>query len=186
MDEPSVYTKKRIENVVLKMMEKKPYYAIKVSSVVELANVSRSTFYFYFDSIDSVVDTMENEIMDALPRSDDVALSYQLVHHNASITQPAGLISAKLEKHLDAFHILSGPNGRPEFAVKFRRKAMEIFRLIARRPILDKSVEAACEMWAGAQWYLYTWWAAQEPKITCEELAQLGELIKSINSIFYQ
>ena len=59
-------TQKMICNELLKLMEKKPYYKIKVTELVENLGIHRQTFYLHFDSVPDALDQIENEFISGL------------------------------------------------------------------------------------------------------------------------
>lgn len=172
-----MYTRNRICDTMLKMMEQKPYSKVKISELVDKAEVSRSTFYFYFESIISVVDALEDDLLGMLPSDETLAMAYQSAQDGSvsSITI-AGLVAKRLEKHLNAFRILSGPNGRNEFQEKFHTKSLHMLRLMSSRSVGDKSTSLLNEFWSGSQWYAYKWWANKESNLSAQDLIDLTVL----------
>lgn len=52
---------RKICNEVIEMLRTQPAYKLKVSSLAKRLGIGRSTFYFYFSSIDDVVRHIEDE-----------------------------------------------------------------------------------------------------------------------------
>jgi len=167
-------------------MEHKPYSKVKISELIEEAGVSRSTFYFYFESILSVIDTLEDDLLSKLPDDEALAAQYQLARDGAvGSIATAGLVAKRMEKQLDVFRILSGPNGRNDFQEKFRKKSLHMLRLMSSRSVGDKSTSLLSEFWAGSQWYVYKWWANKESNLSAQELIDLTVIaMKDLKMLF--
>lgn len=62
-DRRAAYTKNAIKDALLELMEEKPFDKLSVSSVSTAAEVTRTTFYAHYDSLNDVLDEL---ILDAL------------------------------------------------------------------------------------------------------------------------
>lgn len=58
-----ISTRDRIKNVFLQLSEENQYDKVSVTSVCQSAGVNRSTFYFYFESIDLLLDEIEHDFV---------------------------------------------------------------------------------------------------------------------------
>ena len=67
----------RVEEAVFGLMETTDIPDIKVSDVVRLAGVSRSTFYRHYDSVEDVVKQFEAGLLDTMRTINNTALGVQ-------------------------------------------------------------------------------------------------------------
>lgn len=174
---------KLIENKLLEVLEKTPYNKIKVSDFTAYAGISRSTFYFYFDSIEAVVSELEDQCIGQLP--DTKSLVMNLASGTQSKSQNiVKSLNAAMSKQLRTFRILSGPNGRPQFQRKMYERILQINTLYyGASKVSQRYLELTTEFFSGAQWYLYRWWSEHEDEVTCEEMSEyLLSVFKSILS----
>ncbi len=59
-------TKKEIKQAFIELLSKKSIHKITVSEIVELAEVSRATFYLHFEDVYRVYDTIVQDILEDL------------------------------------------------------------------------------------------------------------------------
>lgn len=153
---------------LINMMETTPYYKIKVSNFVAETGISRSSFYFYFNSIYSVLEKIEDDFIKGI--SDEYTAVSRL--SSGVMHEPDGEMMLRstvhyISKNLRLIRILSGPNGDPNFQYKLSSRARKIGEVIYRSNGGAYTVEKKllCECMAGAQWYMYRWWARHENEV---------------------
>ena len=56
----------------LEMMDKTPFYKMKVLEFSKYAKIGRSTFYTYFDSMAAVAQRIEDQLLDGLEETFDL------------------------------------------------------------------------------------------------------------------
>lgn len=151
-----------MENMIceklLDLMEKKPLYTIKVTEFVKYIGISRSTFYIYFDSIYSVVQTIEDTYMADLCAPEEWSFPQRV---NAISDQAERLTRSEtrhLIRNIRTFRILSSPNGDPSFEAKIVQYIKRCVRcmLLAGQMPSDSQVneELLVEYYVGGQWAL--------------------------------
>lgn len=59
-------TKNAIENAFIELLQKKSIDKIKISEIVDKANVNRSTFYFHYFDVYDLLDSIENKLINEL------------------------------------------------------------------------------------------------------------------------
>lgn len=113
------YTKRRLHQSLIQLMDENPITQIQVKELTELANVNRGTFYFHYKDIYDMLEQMEEEFF-----SNFEALFSE---------QPGNEYSTQLtENYLhsifmfvydnrDFCRILLGPNGDMAFVEKMKR-----------------------------------------------------------------
>lgn len=65
VDKRVIKTKKLLKESLLTLLEQKPLKQITVTELTELANVNRSTFYFYYDDTYDMLEKVWNEVYEA-------------------------------------------------------------------------------------------------------------------------
>lgn len=172
---------------LLDIMETKPYTQIRVSELVKEAGVSRSSFYFYFDSIETVLHKVEDDLIATFPTPDKLSIdiAYRKFPSSDNIVSAT---TEKLAKNLRTFRILSGPNGSLSFHDKmYDRVRRIIFLYYGASGISKKYLEMMTAFLAGSQWELYRWWANHEDEITQEEVDKnINRIYSQLRSSYYE
>ena len=165
-------TEQLICTKMLDMMENTSFASIKASELAKEAGISRSTFYFYFDSVYAVLDKLEDDLISGI--SDDYATIYRLSLNRSGRISCRDSIRPTIEfvgRHLRQFRILSGPNGSPRFQEKLLERAERVGRVLySAQQISPKEIMLKYNLMAGAQWYIYKWWANHESDFTAEDI----------------
>lgn len=105
-----------IQERFLDLVEKKPFYHIKVSELVKYAEIGRSTFYTYFDSIYAVAQKAEDDFLDGfLPHKDAIAI---MTKADAGALKR---VEDFLSKNARVLNIMGGPNGDASFNIRLER-----------------------------------------------------------------
>ena len=169
-------TEQIIYDNLLNMMETTPYTKIKVSDFVKCAGISRSSFYFYFSSIEAAVDQMEDDFVSLMP--DPVVTASNLASKPADCTYDfIKQCNAKVEKKLRVFRILSSPNGSPNFQRKLCERVRQINALFYGAANTDLFMDFLSEYYAGAQWGMYCWWARHEGEVSLADINEFASRI---------
>lgn len=112
---------------MLELMKEKPFYKIKVTDLVRYANVSRSTFYLYYDSIYDVVEKMERDFFSGLIAEEKAAqLGVPGLNSgpdkDLELKEAIRITTGYLCRQEELFTILSGPNGDPAFNARLQQR----------------------------------------------------------------
>lgn len=177
---------KLIEKKLLEVLETTPFSKIKVSEFTAYAGISRSTFYFYFDSIEAVINEIEDQFIGRLPDAKTLVsnLAAGILGGYYSPTNILEDLNASMCAQLNVFRILSGPNGRPQFQRKMYDRVLQINSLYyGASKVSEKYLELTTEFFSGAQWYLYRWWSNHAGEVSCKEMSEyLLAVFRSIQS----
>ena len=105
-------TKKRLYESLMKLVGKKPLNQVTVKEITEDADVNRSTFYFHYQDVSSMVIEMEDKFLQDF----SVALTAleQKSHDFIAI------LVRCLENHRDLCKLLLGSNGDMAFVEKMK------------------------------------------------------------------
>lgn len=165
-------TDQKICNTLLDMMETQHINKIKVSELIKLADVSRSTFYFYFDSISAVMEQIEKDFI--INFSDDATTTYRMLlrkQRQDSYNVPLRPALTALQKELRIFRILSGPNNTEHFQELLRERITRIYFMNhTSSSKSEKEKHMICELLSGGQWYIYKYWANHPDELTLDDV----------------
>ena len=105
-------TKRRLYESLMKLVGKKPLNQVTVKEITEDADVNRSTFYFHYQDVSSMVVEMEDKFLQDF----SVALTAleQKSHDFIAI------LVRCLENHIDLCKLLLGSNGDMAFVEKMK------------------------------------------------------------------
>lgn len=113
--DPSNPIRQAIEDAVFELMKTTDVEAIKVSDVIHLAGVSRSTFYRNYKNVDDVVKQFEDKILENMHVIN--SLSLQARFSDAELDPTPTMIQRMeiLASHREKILALNGPHGDPVF-----------------------------------------------------------------------
>lgn len=159
----------------LDLVEKKPFDRIKVKELVEYAEISRSSFYLYFDSIYDVVQKIEDDLIEGfLPTEDAIKI---MVNGDISIAHQQNEYLKANARKLD---LLLGRNGDPLFEHKLNKKFIMLSEAIWGKNKADYSPQ----MKDWLSYYLATgniafikWSISHIGKYSDEELIQMLNML---------
>lgn len=178
-------TDKKICKTLLHIMETKPYDKIKVSELISIAGISRSSFYFYYDSIEAALSEIERGFIEGM--SDGYAASLRLLlreKRNDSFAIPLAPYLKYMQKNLDTFRILSSSNGNPIFQDKLKSRIRSMYDQFNSSPKKSyASVQLFIELLSGGQWYVFKYWANNPQTISIDDVSDfLSEYMESIKN----
>jgi len=163
-------------DTLLVMMESKPYYSIKVTDLIKKANISRSTFYVYFDSISDVLQKIHDDFLGAFPDETDVSSLARSKFKRNEIRVDEREMEGYLylKSNMKTYRILSGPNGDPSFYIRLRNRVTRITSSVLSEelksiPTTNKQIIAT--FFAGGKIAVNDWWACHESNISMDEIA---------------
>ena len=65
-------TKRMLKDSLLELLEKNPLSKITIKDICDNADVNRTTFYVYYESIEQLLTDIENDVFEQIPLSRDV------------------------------------------------------------------------------------------------------------------
>lgn len=80
-------TKSMMKEALLELLEKKPLDKITVKDVCESADVNRSTFYSYYESIEQLLLEIEDDVLNQLPMYPDSPEGYSDEHFLSALEE---------------------------------------------------------------------------------------------------
>lgn len=167
-------TERQICETLISLMLEKPFSKIKVTELTAKANISRSTFYSYFDSIYDVLQAMEDELIDHLIDEKDVSLQYSSdsVEKNLSY----------IRDHIQAFEVLTGPNGDASFLARMGNRSKRILLTIADdvgSNMTETQLTIINEFSRAGKFQILHWWAKHENEVSVKEIVDMLDRISS-------
>lgn len=118
---------KLIIQSTIALIEQMPFYKIKITDLTKHANISRSTFYLYFDSIYDVVEKMERTFFEGMIPLTDAAcscspFSVPTSSQQENIKNGIRFTTQYLRQNSAVFCALTGPNGDNTFRTRLARR----------------------------------------------------------------
>ena len=173
-------TMRHIQSVFISLYAQNGIDSITVEKLCKACEISKSTFYFYFNDKYSVLDSIEQELLTNLGEINKV---YDVAMADVS----AGIPAAKLVdtvnyilENADTFRALIGRNGDSNFVFKWRTI---IERDFLNRFILekgnDRTATVACTLFSSCVLGLYRHFLFCDPNIDERELTLIvGNITK--------
>jgi AcrR family transcriptional regulator len=167
----------------LDLVEEKPFYRIKVRELTEHANISRSTFYVYFDSVYSVVQKLEDDFIKSF-YPEAVAFSV-LIKNDISKTLEQ---IAYIKSNARALRLLCGPNGDSYFMDRLERIIKHLCDKTFEEIGADLTVEQRSFLGAyitGGTLYITKKIAERGESLSNQDLKKLSSTIMHANNILF-
>lgn len=121
-------TKKQIQNQLLELLTIQDIHTIKVTQLTDALEISRSTFYLYYDSVFSVLQDIEDTFFEGLQSIAVMFWSYPPNSHYLREPHPIILRAMQyLQSHLEITRILWGPYGDQSFRIRCRKMIKQAF-----------------------------------------------------------
>ncbi|MGN1097613.1 MAG: TetR/AcrR family transcriptional regulator [Clostridia bacterium] len=109
-------TKRIFENALIELLKKNSINQITVKELSEKVEMSRSTFYAYYDDIYSLLEEIEDRVIEELS---------QIIKHDLSDLKNSNSISNRafeyMKENEQIFKALLGSNGSPTFIEKLKK-----------------------------------------------------------------
>ncbi len=112
------YTQRILKESFLTLLEKKPTNKISVKEVCELAELNRSTFYAHYSDCFALMDSIEQELIDAFERSLKLVDSFD-------VSALIEAIYVMVEEHEEACRVLIFNGASPSVISRMIRLARE-------------------------------------------------------------
>ncbi len=161
----------------LDLVEKKPFYRIKVKELTEYAKIGRSTFYLYFDSIYAVIQKIEDRFMEGfLPDAE----ALPILEHG--MIEFAYRQNAYMKEHTRELILLTGPNGDPMFEYRLEKRMKDLNDAVWSRNDTNYSsaMKDCLGSYLGAGFVAFIkWWILHEGEYTEEELKNMLWILMS-------
>jgi hypothetical protein len=163
---------------LLDLMDTKPFYKIKVTEFVQYVGIGRSTFYFYFDSIYSVVQKIEDDFIAGLGVEEDVSETSVKGNYYSAIRNYIRYIKPRLK----IVRILTGPNGNTGFEARLYRQTLKVCQVLIENESTKSRNEkdAQTAFIAGGIIALLKYWANHENRYTEDDIYNVMMMIREV------
>ena len=172
------FTTRAIMDAFWLLYREKPMDKITVKAICEKAGCNRSTFYEYFTDSYSVLEAIEDELLDyarrkltqELPAS--LARSFPEIRLDAETLAP---VSALYTEKGEYFSVLTGEKGDPSFQYKYKRavKALLLEMLDDPAKKFDLSASIVAEYTASAMIGAFNCWYPHRDEYPVEKYTLL-------------
>ena len=164
---------RKICNEVIEMLRTQPAYKLKVSSLAKRLGIGRSTFYFYFSSIDDVVRHIEDEFLQNMADEYSQIVNIKKLQ-NGDITYE-DFLRPSIEyifENLDVFAVLCGDNCTPRFKNKFMDRIRRVLNIVYMKDSSKSEAENILnrEVVIGVEWHMNQYWALHPDSVTIEDM----------------
>ncbi len=159
-------TKKRLRESLMRKALQMPIGEITVKELTEDADVNRSTFYFHYQDVKSLLSEMENEFFN------DFSSTLDAFEHKP---YDSILIFTKcLEAHMELCRIVLGENGDLDFLENLRniieKRISSIWKTVVPE-LSDEDLEVLDSFLIGGVLFTVQRWVREEPRQSAETLA---------------
>lgn len=117
-------TEEYICKKLLEFMNESPFVKMKVTEFVRFANISRTSFYNYFDSLDDVIQKLEDDLINGLDDVNSVDMLEIKTGKSPKLIKALEFIS----ENLNTYRLLAGANGDPYFQIKLANCSSRIMQ----------------------------------------------------------
>ena len=164
-------TENKIRTVLIEMIEEMPINVIKVKSLVKRANISRSAFYIYYDSVYAVLQQIEDEFFEGFIASDPMPLDERYLHE----PYPGLVKNLNFAKqNVNILHALLGPHGDSAFQARMAAVIRKNLKVLTRGlPYSDIHYKIIQEFFVGGQQNMIRFWSSHAADISAENIAIL-------------
>ena len=174
----NIGTKSRIKEVILDLMKRKPIDRIKVTEIIEVLQVSRSTFYLYFDSVFDAVQEIEDDLIAGIEPIKKAIMSYPFLDQYFMEPHPGIIEILNYSKNnYDSLSTLFGMYGDSVFVHKCKKMIQQVFfeKAINEKYIKlnDEHGKFALVFMVGGHLELVFYWIKNGLEMSDDELAIL-------------
>ena len=166
-------TQKHIRSVFFSLYKEKGIDAVSVNEICKEAGIAKSTFYFYFDDKYSVLEAIENDLLEGLKGlvEDIHGVDIGLVSRGLPI-DGAEPIVVFIKENMDEFKVILGPRGDASFESRWRqnisRKFMELF---IKEMTKSANPGLSCSIFSSALIGAYRYYIFDKPDTPVEDVA---------------
>lgn len=174
-------TKRHIRSVFLDIYKEKGIYGLTINELCNKAGIVKSTFYTYFEDKYSVLEEIEQDLLEGMDKVNEGLVNLELtpVLQGRPLPQASRSVDFILE-HFDEYKALLGPKGDPLFEVRWRRYIEADFKeRFQREKGNEPTADLACAIFASTLMGIYRYFIFNDPNISKENFALiLGNTFK--------
>lgn len=180
-------TKKNLKKALINLLANHKFDLVTINQIVEEAEITRSTFYRYYDDKYELLSDIEEEILNHIHIERQKIEETIPLEHSFSVEMFEQFFKS-LEIYADSIYYLLSHNGDASFEMKLRNELSKRFSNLVN---LENISSTRAEL---VQEYMYViliktlqYWSANKNKVSIEEIAltvrdvQLKGIISSLN-----
>ncbi|MBF7019922.1 TetR/AcrR family transcriptional regulator [Staphylococcus sp. 18_1_E_LY] len=164
-------TQKHIKNSLITLLDIHKFDLITVNQIVEEAEITRSTFYRYYEDKYSLLSEIEEEILNQLHEARQ-KINQQFTEEDMFTVEVFQQLFESLESYSEAIRVLLGHNGDTSFEMKIKNEIAKRFVNLGELHHVSKVREDLVKE------YLYViliktfqYWSANKESIDVREVA---------------
>lgn len=172
-------TKRKIKDVLLNLMIDTDADKISAAELTRKAEISRATFYRYYDSVDAVLCEITDEFLEGMRDRHRYFIPTPIDFKKLDVPQDVFLSIAKyLLENKTVFLAMTGPHGDPRFAFKWHALFKEFnYGKLVYEGLAKKDLDIYMEFILAGNDAVIRYWLTQKPEIRPEEGAPIMQRI---------
>lgn len=164
-----------VGRAIVSLLETVDYSKLTVSAVVERAQIARSSFYRYYESVEDALRSLEDGFFDQIRRVNSISL--QVPRGADDARHPSESIISRLEflhENRDFLLAVDGPHGDPSFHARAERIFDDYFQRRFAEANLGKAESELCTAFLSAGHYnLVRLWLEKYPEIPASRIGEI-------------
>ncbi len=166
--------KAKIIKAFIELSKTTPLQKISINAIIKKAAINRSTFYYYFDTIDMLILELENTLLKEFSKVQKSL--YAILIFEIDDNKIKHVIEKLIDNNEDLINLFVVKKQSPTFMDKLSKKALENNMLMSKLVIsrLTKRQEYAMKYIINAQLWLFAHWIQHKKDMPIEELIDLG------------
>lgn len=183
----TLITKKNLKRALINLLANHKFDLITINQIVEEAEITRSTFYRYYDDKYDLLSDIEEEILKYIHKERQKLEEKFPLEATFSVDMIKHLFKS-LEEYADSIYYLLSHNGDASFEMKLRNELSKRFsNLVNLEHISSPRAELLQEYMYVFLIKTFQYWSANKDKVDIEEIAltvrdvQLKGFINTLN-----
>ena len=174
-------TEKQICSSLIEVLKEKELNKVKVIDVVKKADISRTTFYVYYESVFDVLQDIEDEILSHIISEDQIKMnnSEEILFENFSY----------IRDNLDVLEALLGPNGDPSFEARLSRRSRKVLSNFDQNSSLklsENQLAIVNEFTRAGKIQVLRWWNKNIDEVSVREVVEMFDtMTTAINKVLF-
>jgi len=169
-------TQNKIIETTLLLMKSKPISTIKVTEIVRMAKINRTTFYLHFQDVPALIEYIENTLIDELIECFESVPNNWIQIYSQEQEERFYLKFAQIiETNFSIYQRLMGSNGDDKFILLVRQRLSDYIAptIITTNDDLNISSDILHELILSGLLDVLQYWIQKDPSLTPQKIARL-------------
>lgn len=169
-------TQNKIIETTLLLMKSKPISTIKVTEIVRMAKINRTTFYLHFQDVPALIEYIENTLIDELIECFESVPNNWIQIYSQEQEERFYLKFAQIiETNFSMYQRLMGSNGDAKFILLVRQRLSDYIAptIITTNDDLNISSDILHELILSGLLDVLQYWIQKDPSLTPQKIARL-------------